>query len=349
MDQTLKQRLVGATVLIALAVIFLPVFLSGPSETGNREPDDFFIPSEPPVAQTDAPTRRLPVLPSSGRLGLPAEADNTSTPSVERISPLPEATIENTVADVDDASNSDTVKPERVDDLLAQVDTHVANTPTLNEAQQALETAAPEITEPADRPVARAAEPVASAAAVVENGTAVTADDWRLQVVTLGNADNIQRLRQQLTAAGINNTQERIDRSGQVLYRILTGPYASRAGAQAAISDIQVMDNRLQPQILKPTNENGAVKPATAVVDSDDGLQRFAVQTGVFSAAENANTVVNRLTGAGYAAYSERVSNGANSLHRVRIGPLLTQDDADTMAAEILTNLNIRGIVVAYP
>jgi DedD protein len=58
MDQALKQRLVGATVLIALGVILLPMLLSGQPELQN-ETARIEVPEKPPELSIE--TRRFPV------------------------------------------------------------------------------------------------------------------------------------------------------------------------------------------------------------------------------------------------------------------------------------------------
>ncbi|MGX8249088.1 hypothetical protein, partial [Escherichia coli] len=69
MDTPLKQRLIGAIVLVALAVIFLPMLVKGPA------PDSGV--ANVPIAAPDAPadgqfeTRELPlVAPAGGATGL---------------------------------------------------------------------------------------------------------------------------------------------------------------------------------------------------------------------------------------------------------------------------------------
>lgn len=60
MDLSLKQRLLGAAVLIALAVIFVPMFLSGsaPQKSAEMETSNLAIPQEP---EREFQTRVLPV------------------------------------------------------------------------------------------------------------------------------------------------------------------------------------------------------------------------------------------------------------------------------------------------
>jgi DedD protein len=81
MEQPLKQRLIGAAVLAALAVIFLPMLLKGPDV---REPDAAEVPlTMPATPGQDFETRELPLTmpepaPAGGALGMspaPAPAD----------------------------------------------------------------------------------------------------------------------------------------------------------------------------------------------------------------------------------------------------------------------------------
>ena len=59
MDKALKQRLVGASVLIILAVIVLPMLLSGRSDTLQQESRKIELPVEPEELSVE--TRRFPV------------------------------------------------------------------------------------------------------------------------------------------------------------------------------------------------------------------------------------------------------------------------------------------------
>ena len=71
MDTKLKQRLIGGAVLIALAVIFLPMLVHGPApdsgvgDVSTRVPDA-------PAGKFE--TRELPLGPAAGQAALPAPA-----------------------------------------------------------------------------------------------------------------------------------------------------------------------------------------------------------------------------------------------------------------------------------
>src|ERR1700752_999908 len=58
MDLSLKQRLLGAVVLIALAVIFIPMLLSGPAPQQTSETVNLAI---PPAPDREFQNRVLPV------------------------------------------------------------------------------------------------------------------------------------------------------------------------------------------------------------------------------------------------------------------------------------------------
>ncbi|MGV8944162.1 SPOR domain-containing protein, partial [Thermomonas sp.] len=86
MDSSLKQRLVGAAVLVALAVIFLPMLVKGPAPDSGVADVSLDIPAEP---TGDASTRTvdLPLTPAAGMpqggvVGMPAgAAEDASAPS----------------------------------------------------------------------------------------------------------------------------------------------------------------------------------------------------------------------------------------------------------------------------
>ena len=80
MDSPLKQRLIGAAVLAALAIIFLPMLLKGPDV---KEPDAAEVPlSMPATPAGDFETRELPLTapeentPPGGVLGMPKGAQS---------------------------------------------------------------------------------------------------------------------------------------------------------------------------------------------------------------------------------------------------------------------------------
>src|SRR6478672_4105145 len=94
MDSRLKQRLIGAAVLVALAVIFLPMLVQGPA------PDSGV--SDVPLSMPDAPrgeyeTRDLPLVtpgntPDGGAVGMRSAPSAPSTTPASATSSVPVTT-----------------------------------------------------------------------------------------------------------------------------------------------------------------------------------------------------------------------------------------------------------------
>lgn len=89
MDTTLKQRLIGAVVLVALAVIFLPMLIKGPAPDSGVSDVPLDMPATP-GGQYE--TRELPLVtpgqaPAGGVVGLgsSAPAPAATTPASEAI------------------------------------------------------------------------------------------------------------------------------------------------------------------------------------------------------------------------------------------------------------------------
>ncbi|WP_127477462.1 SPOR domain-containing protein [Sulfurivermis fontis] len=95
------------------------------------------------------------------------------------------------------------------------------------------------------------------------------------------------------------------------------------------------------PTTVKP------VKPAE-VASSQPAAESWAVQVGSFSEQANASRLRDSLRGKGYPAYVERVKLSSGTAYRVRVGPVLTRADAESIQAK-LAKIDQRGIVVPHP
>lgn len=169
MDQKLKQRLVGAVVLISLAVIFIPVILEGPDDEWTPRVQE--IPVPPQIEyQTEV---ELPVPDES-----PAPAPETTTPAE---------------APTQEAHTGDIPPPP---------------------AQQP----APVQTEPvAEQPPAEAEAPAGS---------------WVIQVGSFSQQLNASGLRDRLKKTGYNSRLQEIASGNGKAWRVLVGPFETRAAAE---------------------------------------------------------------------------------------------------------------------
>ena len=104
MDKALKQRMVGASVLIALAVIILPMLLGGRPEGETQQTRKIELPAQPPELSFE--TRRYPI----GEQDLEQQAKKDQPTQDDPVRQLP--------APKDPASKAD--KPDAVDSTLGK-------------------------------------------------------------------------------------------------------------------------------------------------------------------------------------------------------------------------------------
>lgn len=92
----------------------------------------------------------------------------------------------------------------------------------------------------------------------------------------------------------------------------------------------------------EPAKAESASSAAGMPAASPNGL--FAVQVYAFSDNYGANSLVRKLKGAGYPAYSETTNTGKGTLYRVRIGPYASREIA-AVARDKLKGEGYNGIV----
>lgn len=196
MDASLKQRLVGAAVLVALAVIFLPMLVGGPEPQSEAVSVPLEIPAAP---ERDFETRELP-------LRAPGEA----SPAPAAMAPGPDDP--NRVVTVDAPSTAPAeVAPEQ----------DAPPAPTSSPPVAALPSAA-------STPVAATPAPPASAPVVAPGGRYV------VNLGSYGNVANAQSLVASLKGAGLPAYGEAIVLEGKPVQRVRLGPFAQRGEAEAA-------------------------------------------------------------------------------------------------------------------
>src|SRR5262245_53617871 len=91
MEPALKQRVIGAVVLIALAVIFLPMLIKGPAPESGASNVPLELPKAP---EGDFETRELPLVspgqaPQGGAVGMNTTAEGDTLPTVDTAAETP--------------------------------------------------------------------------------------------------------------------------------------------------------------------------------------------------------------------------------------------------------------------
>jgi len=376
MDQALKQRLVGAVVLIALAVIFLPVFISGPQDDEYADNAEQIL--VPPAPASRMSSKRLPVIEDGTNLSRESSANapqwpiaadpstdagDTRAESLTGPAPSHAESVMDAVDDQAAANDSSAIAAASNDRL--QDDDSLQDTPqaeatdtTSSPAPAADQTGVAGDSDSGNGRPGPAASVVPAAAALQLSATGPDPAQWHVQVASLGNPDNVRRLQQQLQDMSLQTITEGLRRDDTTLYRVVTGPYADQSTAQQVLQRIRAADERLRPVLMEPAGftEDSTAEDSTAATAAasdqsasmPEGLDRYAVQVGVFSTRERSDEVVESLQNAGFAAYQETIERADDTLYRVRVGPLLSAQDGKNIAARIQRDLALNSMVVDY-
>jgi len=311
MDLSLKQRLLGAAVLIALAVIFVPMLISGsaPQKSAEMETSTLAI---PPAPDREFQTRVLPVDPSAANPTAPASTPASAPPP----SPAPE-----TIATVDTATAPKPAPPPATP-APAQVATATPPKPV------------PAKPEPA-KPEPEAAKPAPGQAA---NGR------YYVNLGVYASSKNAQDLVASLKKGGFPAATEASEVQGKPAERVRVGPFADRAAAEAARLRIKQAQPSVPGSVVATAEDAKADAPASALPAGRAG--GWAVQLGALKTAEDANKLRDRVKNAGFVAFVDKVDANGTTLWRVRAGPEVDRGAAEKLRAGIKDKLKLDGIVV---
>ncbi|WP_414728544.1 SPOR domain-containing protein [Zhongshania aliphaticivorans] len=96
-----------------------------------------------------------------------------------------------------------------------------------------------------------------------------------------------------------------------------------------------------KPAVQQPSSE----APKKSGLDKHGLPLAWVVQVGVFGNADNAAALKKSLQGAGYKAFTDQIERGGKRLHRVLVGPVLSEDKAVAQQGAINTRFNVKSIV----
>ena len=316
MDMALKQRLVGASVLIALAVVVLPMLLGGRPENGAGQSQKIELPPQPP--ELDFETRRYPIGES------PTTADREPDKPTER--PLP----------------SPSPPPARTEDSLSETVTEtVEGTAAAKQGERgATEPAAeaPSELALADMPPGEppAEDPKVAQPVVEDTGRYI------VQVASFGAVENARRLSATLESHGYPVMTDTVKSDVGTLHRVRIGPWSSEAEANDTAARLRTQIGDVKPRVMDLQPEKAA-----QVTTPSDPLVRWVVQVGSFSSAVNADKLVARLRLESMSAYKEEVNSSGSPIYRVRIGPFLEREEAIRIDADVRERMSLDGVVMS--
>lgn len=359
MELSLKTRLLGAAVLVALLVLFVPMMFSN---TPPKSDADQTVSLEiPPAPDRELQTRTLDVTPNGSPASVsgPQAAGGPVHPASAPVAPTaPAATVTpgsgSKLASVDIASRKPVdALPE--DFANAPASTKPAATPV-----------APAVT---TKPVKAAATPaplpVAATppAAALPVGTAARGS-FTINLSAYADHSKADALVQKVRALGYPVTTAATNQAGKSLTRVTAGPFESRAAAEAARLKITAaapgapatLSSKAETQtadVPAPPKAVAAPAPAAATATVPAAPPRaggFAVQVAAVSSEAEATRLRDKLRGAGIAGYVDSVASSAGAkLWRVRAGPQTQRDDAVRLKDQIKAKVGLDGVVVSAP
>lgn len=326
MDTALKQRLIGAIVLVALAVIFLPMLVKGPAPDSGVSDVPIEAPPAPAYGQFE--TRELPLVtpgnaPQGGAVGMnatPGAAPTAVTdpaPAAADNGALPPATAAGNYA-VNFGAYASQADADAVIARLKQ-----AQLPAFSEQTQIN-----------GRPAWRVRiGPYADHA---------QAESVRLEAVKVRSDVNAQVVVLNADAANLAPAPTAPVRSEPL------PPEPAKPAAQTPKPTVPVAST---PKPAAPAAKPAAApvpKPATPAAPAASGVG-FAVQLGAFGRVEDANALRDRARAAGFSAFVEQVRTDKGTLNRVRVGPVASRADAEQLKAQVAAKVGIAGMVRPHP
>ena len=333
MDQELKQRLIGASVIIALAVIFVPMLFDGDVDQRNNQNISINIP--------DATDNNLEV--KKFELDKPVSQSN-QIPSndVELV------VNENQAQLIDqEEANQPITDPNPIPDSTVEI---VEQTPVTNDSNDAIEVNSKANDDPVTEvAVVEESKPVSeektSESSEVVSNTATEASSDRAYRVKLGSFSqqgNAEKVKSSLLQQNIKAIVEY--NPGLKLYRVWSQQlYRDESQANAYVKAV----DQLKLNIGTPKVVNLNAEEVSQM--AGQGQMGWVVQLGSFSAKDNAIELRNKVKAAGFTGFVDLITTSKGvKLYRLRIGPLMEKTDAIKTQNDIKQKLKLDGLVKAH-
>lgn len=335
MDKVLKRRLIGASIIIALAVIFVPMLLVDPDSVGGSGDDGIDV---PPMPESAREVRRIPLDPEAARV---RPSEETSPLITNGRGPSRASGPGDSAAEADRFSPDEEIvlRPDLAvtgEDRIEAGPESAGPAPGTYDRPERRESAEVPESDESDAPESQA-EPAQPPAQPSEPSQAATGG-WVVQVASFGSEDAANQVRARLEALGHAVARDEIVRGQSVLHRLRTGPYPNRAAAEQALAQISATVAGVEPIVREIDEEMQQATPPG-----------FAVQVGSFVSQDNADSEAARLDGLGFESFHFSEQIGERLIWRVMVGPVSSRSDADALKSRVIDQAGVEGLVVSYP
>ncbi len=350
----MKTRLLGAAVLFALAVIFVPMFFSSsPTSSAGDETVSLAI---PPAPDRDLQTKTMSLTPGAATSSTVAPAPKPAV-AVPPASSAATPVGGNQLATVNIGSS----RPRDVetDPTAGQKPEPTTVTQPGSSASQPVIPAQVKgsATSSAIKPGAAAAAVPAQASSQPAIPAATGAHgQYSINLSAYASTASAQGLIQRVRALGYPAAGRTINQGGKQLTLVTAGPFDSRTAAESArlkiTQTIPGAPARLEGGATTPTQDDPpTAAPASAAAGATPPSRAggWAVQVAAMGSQADANALRDKLRANGFDGYVDTVNANGKQLWRVRAGPQTQRADAVRIRDQIKTKLGVDGNVVSAP
>lgn len=377
----MKTRLLGAAVLIALLVIFVPMFFpSNPPASGSEQSVSLAI---PPAQDGDLQTRTMSLSPNApagsgtvapaAQVAAAAPAASGATPAA---APAGGQTGSNALASVEIPSRrptdvgTDAAAPKKAPPAGPVMGSGASPSQPVIPLQGGATAGKATVPTPAKAAPVPAAAPTTAAPAPAATGHAM----YVLNLSAYANPDSVDHLVRRVRAFGYPVLTRMITQAGKQLTLVTAGPFDSRAAAEAArlkitqsipgapaklVEGLGHADSTIAATPVKSvaTKPAAAAQPAsghalpTAAPAPQPAARAggWAVQLAALGSETEANALRDKLRAGGFDGFVDSVTVGGKRLWRVRAGPQTQRADAVRVQEQIKAKLGVGGNVVSVP
>lgn len=339
----MKIRLLGAAVLIALAVLFIPMFFpSSPPSPAGDQTVSLAIPQAP---DRDLQTRTMDLNPqaavsSSASAALPTQT--VTAPSPDQV-----ATVT-----IDSNRPRDVETDPQAGRKPAPVTVTTGSGKSSSQPVIPVQSSSPTKAKPAPEPAATpavATKPAAPTPTEPKSGPAepvVGRGSYTINLSAYASAAGAANLQRRVRALGYPVTGHAITRAGQERTQVIAGPFETRAAAESARLKIIQSIPGVPAKLEQDASDVDHTPPVAASSGKPGG---WAVQLAAVSSQADANALRDKLRANGFDGFVDSVQSGGKRLWRVRAGPQTQRADAQRVHDQIKARLGIDGNVVSVP
>lgn len=349
MDTGLKQRLIGAAVLVALALIFLPMLVKGPAPDSGVTDVSIKMPNGP---DGELETRELPLVmpgdvPKGGAVGMDSTPIDRATPASSPGAAATDPALVDPNAPLASTDPTDPAAPAAS-----------ALPPSVAGGDYAVHFGAYATQKGADNVVARAKE--AQLPAYSEPATVNGKPAFRVRIGPYATRAEAESVRLKALEVRSDVPVKVVALDAEPAAAAVPAPAAAaveppKAAAQKPVETKPADPKPAEPKPVaaKPAEPKPAAPkppaPKPVVAPSATAKVGFAVQVGAFSDAAEAGALRERLRAAGFSAFTETVNTDKGKLTRVRAGPVIDRAAADQLKSQIQAKTGVDGIVRPHP